>query len=172
MVNPAATIVLTISWLISSCLAFPAANPTLASSATESTIARRIVPLKAEFGVLRIDSTGKSTFTPTDKILLYQGGKYGWRIQLKNHHGKVTWREVLQLPKSPETWATDDGQNFSLSQDGTEAVTMRTQSAQNGVIQNFWTMVPGDPSGQHQIQVYIDNHLVCTFDFEVISLRE
>ncbi len=130
-----------------------------------------ITPSKVEFGVLRVDPQGQSTFTPTTRVLLYKGGKYGWRIQLKNYRGQVTWREVLRLPKPPETWSTEDGENLSLSADSMQAVTTRTVYTNNGTIENFWTMVPGDPGGQHQIQVYIDNRLIGAFDFDVISLR-
>ncbi|MDB9447179.1 hypothetical protein [Anabaena sp. CS-542/02] len=131
-----------------------------------------ITASKAEFGVLRVDPQGQSSFTPSTRVLLYQSGKYGWRIQLKNYRGQVTWREVLRLPKPPETWATEDGESLSLSADSMQAVTTRTVYTTDGTIENFWTMVPGDPGGQHQIQVYIDNRLIGAFDFEVISLKK
>ena len=157
--NLAATIVLTSSWLISGFIASEAlalADNDIAysQSISQLTNTRQIIPSQAEFGVLRVDSKGQSKFTPTTRILLYQGGKYGWRIQLKNYKGEVTWREVMRLPKPPETWATDDGESLSLSSDGIEAVTTRTVFTNDGKIENFWTMVPGDPSGQYQIQVY------------------
>ncbi|MBE9050204.1 hypothetical protein IQ243_07210 [Nostocales cyanobacterium LEGE 11386] len=180
MRNWATTIVLTSSWLISGFIASEALNATLATDhaivtsqiISQSSNTRPIRVSKAEFGVLRIDSQGQGKFTPTNRVILHQSGKYGWRIQLKNYKGEVTWREVLQLPKPPETWATDDGENFSLSKDGVEAVTTRTQFTSDGVIENFWTIVPGDPGGKHRIQVYIDNRPIATFDFEVISLRK
>jgi hypothetical protein len=178
MRNWTATIVITSSLLISGFIASQAltslADNGVASSGSISQLSstRPITPSKAEFGVLRVDSKGQGKFTPTTRVVLYQGGKYGWRIQLKNYKGKVTWREVLRLPKPPETWATDDGQSLSLSKDGIEAVTTRTEFTNDGKIENFWTMVPGDPGGKHQIQVYIDNRLIGSFDFEVISLRK
>ncbi len=177
MRNWAATIVLTSAWLISGFIASQAlavADHPIASSRSisESSNIRPITASQAEFGVLRVDAKNQSTFTPTTRVVLYQGGKYGWRIQLKNYKGEVTWRETLRLPKPPETWATDDGQTLSLSADGNEAVTTRTVFTNDGKIENFWTMVPGDPGGKHQIQVYIDNRLIGSFDFEVISLRK
>ncbi|WGV24055.1 hypothetical protein [Halotia branconii] len=176
----AATILLTSSWLISGVIVsqpigatIAVANDTIKSSGSisQSSNSKPITVSKAEFGVLRIDSNGESNFTPTNRILLSQGGKYGWRIQLKDYNGEVTWREVLQLPKRPETWATDDGENFSVSKDGSESVTKRTQMASEGVIENFWTITPGDPGGKYKIQVYIDQRLIASFEFEVISLR-
>jgi hypothetical protein len=171
--NWAARIVVTSSVLICGFIV-SVALPSLADNGIESyhsSNTQLITPSKAEFGVLRVDPQGQSTFTPTTRVLLYQGGKYGWRIQLKNYRGQVTWREVLRLPKPPETWSAEDGENLSLSADSMQAVTTRTVYTNDGTIENFWTMVPGDPGGQHQIQVYIDNRLIGAFDFEVISLR-
>ncbi|MBH8566814.1 hypothetical protein I8748_32490 [Nostoc sp. CENA67] len=177
----AAIVVLTSSWLISKAIASEPINATLAlpdngtvssGSISQASNTKPITVSKAEFGVLRIDSNGEGKFTPTTRVLLNQGGKYGWRIQLKDYKGKVTWREVLRLPKTPQTWATDDGENFSLSPDGLEAVTKRTESTSDGVIENFWTIAPGDPGGKHRIQVYIDKRLIANFEFEVISLKK
>ncbi|GAX34253.1 hypothetical protein [Nodularia sp. NIES-3585] len=178
MRNSTATIVITSSLLISGFIASQALSSLADNSAVSSqsisqlSNTRPITASKAEFGVLRVDSKGQSNFTPTTRVVLYQGGKYGWRIKLNNYKGKVTWREILRLPKPPETWATDDGESLSLSSDGIEAVTNRTEVTFDGTIENFWTMVPGDPGGKHQIQVYIDNRLVGSFDFEVVSLRK
>ncbi|MEA5515204.1 hypothetical protein [Nodularia sp. UHCC 0506] len=177
MKNWTATIIITSSLLISGFIASQAlsslADHSVASSGSISGTrnTKQVTASKAEFGVLRVNSKGQGKFTPTTRVVLYKGGKYGWRIQLKDYKGKVTWREILRLPKPPETWATDDGQSLSLSSDGVEAVTTRTVFTNDGKIENFWTMVPGDPGGKHQIQVYVDNRLVGSFDFDVISLR-
>ena len=120
MRNWTATIVVTSSWLISG---FIASQPltsladngvTSSESISQSRNTQPITLNTTEFGVLKVNSKGQSYFTPTRRILLSQGGKYGWRIQLKNYKGKVTWREIMRLPKPPETWATDDGGSLSL----------------------------------------------------------
>ena len=175
IINWTATIVLTSAWLLSGFIASEAWTSLADHGAASSHSISQIKPItasQAEFGVLRVDSQGQSKFTPTTRVLLYQSGKYGWRIKLKNYKGKVTWREIMRLPKPPETWATDDSQSLTLSADGIEAITTRTQFTSDGVIENFWTMVPGDPGGKYQIQVYIDNRLIGAFDFDVISLRK
>lgn len=172
--NWAGRIVITSSILICGLIASPQL-PSLADNSRRtdnSSNTQLITASQAEFGVLRVDPQGQNKFTPTTRVFLYQGGKYGWRIQLKNYRGQVTWREVLRLPKPPETWATEDGESLSLSADSMQAVTTRTVYTTDGTIENFWTMVPGDPGGQHQIQVYIDNRLIGAFDFEVISLKK
>ncbi|MFM6202231.1 MAG: hypothetical protein ACKPE1_24365, partial [Dolichospermum sp.] len=74
----------------------------------------------------------------------------------------------LTLPKTPETWITENDQNLSISKDGKTATSTRIQTPVNGVIENFWTISPGDPLGKHQIQVYIDDRLLATFEFEIV----
>ncbi|MBD2294367.1 hypothetical protein H6G06_12945 [Anabaena sphaerica FACHB-251] len=131
---------------------------------------KQITVNKSEFGVRIVDSQGKANFFPTTKVPLKKGDAYGWRIKLQNYRGKVKWREVLRLPKTPETWATQEkDENFSLSADGTTAITKRTQTVTNGVIENFWKIAPGDPLGKHRIEVYIDDRLIAIFEFETVE---
>ncbi|TAF07315.1 MAG: hypothetical protein EAZ77_10275 [Nostocales cyanobacterium] len=131
---------------------------------------KKITVNKSEFGVKIFNSQGKANFFPTTKVPLKKGDAYGWRIHLQNYRGKVKWREVLRLPKTPETWATHEkDENFSLSADGTTAITKRTQTSINGVIENFWKIAPGDPLGKHKIEVYIDDRLIETFEFETVE---
>ncbi|MBD2596971.1 hypothetical protein BCD64_03555 [Nostoc sp. MBR 210] len=175
-----AIVVLTSSWLVSGLVASQPINAKVAIAADKTASSRSISqasntkkPIaidKAEFGIARVDARGKVNFIPTFRVPLQEGSKYGWRIQLKDYQGEVTWREVLRLPKPPETWATDDGENFSVSADGTESVMRRKTTANDGVIQNYWTIAAGDPPGKHKIQVYIDDRLIATFDFEVFPI--
>ena len=124
---------------------------------------------KAEFGVFRRDKGGKITFIPTKKVPLEAGLAYGWRLQLKNYKGKVTWKEIFRLPQLPRTWGTQNGENFSLSNNGTAAVTTRTDEVKKGIIKNSWTVTPGDPQGNHLIEVYIGDRHVASFEFKVVK---
>ncbi|ABA24417.1 conserved hypothetical protein [Trichormus variabilis ATCC 29413] len=169
----AATVVLTSSLLTTGFIHTSALanNAMTLSQSTPQLQPNKTQPInisKAEFGVVVRDAEGKFNFTPTIRVPLVEGSKYGWRIQIRDVKGQVTWREVLRLPKPPETWATDNGENFTLSADGTEAVTKRTQLPKDGVIENFWTIAPGDPPGKHIIYVYVDDHLVGNFEFEIV----
>jgi hypothetical protein len=133
---------------------------------------KAIAVAKAEFGVVRVDSKGKVTLIPTSKVPLHEGNKYGWRIRLKNYKGAVTWREVLRLPKLPQTWSTVHGEDFSISATGTAGETTRTEYTPNGVIENFWTITSGDPIGKHRIEVYVNNHSIAAFGFEVVAVKK
>jgi len=134
----------------------------------QSIINQQIFVNKSEFGVKIVNSEGKVNFFPTTKVPLKEGDAYGWRITINNYQGKVQWREVLTLPKYPETWITQDHKNFSISADGKTAISQRTVTPVNGVIENFWTIYSGDPLGKHQIEVYIDERLIGTFVFEIV----
>ncbi|BAU07334.1 hypothetical protein [Fischerella sp. NIES-3754] len=161
---------LALSWLISPVLAVEAVKlPN--RQVQKNTTAKPIVVSKAEFGVFRVEKNGKTTLIPTTKVPLQEGIAYGWRVQLKDYQGEVTWREVLQLPKPPESWATSNTDNFSLSPDGTAANIQRTDSIKDGVITNSWTIATGDPMGKHKIQVYIGDRRIATFEFEVVPAK-
>jgi hypothetical protein len=133
---------------------------------------KAIAVAKAEFGVVKVDSKGKVILIPTNKVPLLEGKKYGWRIRLKDYNGAVTWREVLRLPKLPQNWSTVNGENFSISATGTTGETTRTEYTSNGVIENFWTITTGDPIGKHRIDVYVNNHSIAVFGFEVVAVKK
>jgi hypothetical protein len=142
----------------------------------QSIINQKIVVNKSEFGVKIVSAEGKVNFFPTTTVPLKEGDAYGWRITLDNYQGnvkdkvkgKVKWREVLTLPQAPETWTTENNKNFSISKDGKTAISQRTVTPVNGVIENFWTISSGDPLGKHQIEVYIGESLIGTFVFEIV----
>ncbi len=164
------TVVVVLSSLLTTWVVASLAVNAITSS--ESIAAHPIVVSKAEFGIFQVGNNGKVTFIPTNKVPLNEGNLYGWRIRLKNYQGEVTWREVLRLPKLPESWSTDNGENFSITANGAQGVTTRTQSAKDGIIQNSWTMLHGDPIGKHTIEVYIYDRRLASFDFEVVPVRK
>ncbi|MEO1430418.1 MAG: hypothetical protein AAFV71_15400 [Cyanobacteria bacterium J06633_8] len=128
-----------------------------------------IIVKKAEFGVLRTDKNGKLILIPTAKVPYQEGKIYGWRIQLQGYEGKLTWQEVLTLPKPPLTWGTDNGEHFFLSPDGSKSVIKRTDLIKKGIVNNFWTVSSGDPEGLHVIEVYVGKRRIARFKFEVVK---
>ncbi|AKG23928.1 hypothetical protein [Calothrix sp. 336/3] len=142
-------------------------------AAAESHVSKTIKVKKIEFGVFRDDKNGKYTFIPTKKVPLEEGIAYGWQIylkdyKLKEYKGAVTWREIFRLPKPPESWGTENGEDFSLSKDGKEAITTRTVYVKNGLVKNSWKLAPGDPVGKHTIEVYINDEKIGAFEFDVV----
>jgi len=148
-------------------LAVLAENPAKNAVANKN----KLIINKKEFGVRIIDSQGKANFFPTNTVPLKEGDAYGWRIRIDNPQGKigkVKWREVLRLPNHPEMWKTENSDKFSVSQDGKTATSTKTEIPVNGVIQNFWTITPGDPLGKYQMEIYINDKLVQIFRFEIV----
>uniref|UniRef100_UPI0030DCF279 hypothetical protein n=3 Tax=Brasilonema sp. UFV-L1 TaxID=2234130 RepID=UPI0030DCF279 len=169
MRNLAYGVVLSSCWLASWIVSSNGVNDIVSSNLVN---AETITVKKAEFGILRDNSNGNMSLIPTKKVPFQEGKRYGWRIQLNEHKRDVTWKEVLRLPKLPETWSTSSGENFVISADGMEAVTKRTQLAKKGVIENFWTVASGDPTGKHTIAVYVNNRRVGFFEFEIVSPKK
>lgn len=124
-----------------------------------------------EFGVRIIDSQGRVNFFRTNTVPLKPGDAYGWRMKINNYqsnNGKIKLREVLRLPSHPEMWKTENSDKFYISKDGKVATSIKSKVPVNGMIQNFWTITPGDPLGKYQIEVYINDELVEVFRFEVV----
>ena len=147
-------------------IAYEDTSATIKSKAIISN--KPVIVKKAEFGVLRKDKNGKTTFIPTTKIPLKEGQIYGQRILLEDYKGKLTWQEVLTLPKPPSSWGTDNGEHFFLSPDGTKSVIKRTDFVKKGIVDNFWTVSSGDPVGKHVMEVYAGKRRIATFKFELI----
>jgi|UPI000372F942 hypothetical protein len=170
-------LVLLFSWLPSTVIAVPAVNvaekgldKTTLSSPTN--ISQQVTVTKVEFGVFRKEKNGNLTLIPTRKVPLQEGVIYGWRLQLHDYNSEVTWREILKLPKPPQTWGTTNAENFSLSADGTFVEIKRKDFPKDGVIANSWTIASGDPVGKYIMQVYIGDRHVATFEFEVVPPKK
>jgi hypothetical protein len=130
----------------------------------------KIAVSEAQFGIVEVNPINFNvSFQPTDKVPLKQGTAYGWRIQLKDYQGSVTWREVFRLPKAAQTWVGPQSGEFTVSADKTQATTSREVYTQDGVISNTWTVIPGDPTGKHIMEVYIDDRRVASIEFNVVA---
>lgn len=127
---------------------------------------------RAVFGLFQLDDKGNIVLTPTTQIPLIEGETYGWRIQLASYQGEVTWREVFQLPGRPQEWSGPIDGDFAIDPNGTEGITTYTEFTEDGWIENSWTVVSGDPAGQHRIEVYIDEQMIAAFEFEVVASAE
>ncbi len=131
------TAVLASFWLISGVISSEPINAAAvlvqnAISSPAPTNAKQITVSNTEFGLKRVDSKGNVTIFQTTRVPLQQGNTYGWRIKLKDYQGEVKWREVLRLPKPPETWGTDNGEDFSIQKLGVRIMVKTSQCQQMG----------------------------------------
>lgn len=102
---------------------------------------------------------------------------WNWFIRSTEDTGNVTFTERLIMPEAPESWGdTDeipDGQigKLRLEDDGKIGITTRKADLDDGWFGHGWCILPGDPTGDHAVEVSIDGQMVHRFEFEVVPLR-
>lgn len=122
------------------------------------------------FGIIVQDQQGNGKFQPANVVPFVEGQSYGWIIKLSPEFTKVKWKEVFELPASPDTWGTGKaGKGQKISEDRKVSITEKEVSVEGGHIQNFWSIAPGDPLGDYVIRVYVNDLLLETFHFKVIG---
>lgn len=125
---------------------------------------------KGVFGILIKDQSGKETFKPANTVPLVEGQAYGWVIKLSPGSTKVKWKEVFILPATPDTWGPGEASGkHKISEDRKVSITEKEVSVDDGYIQNFWNVAPGDPVGEYVIHVYVNDLLLQTFKFNVVK---
>ncbi len=98
-----------------------------------------------------------------------------WYIRLDQLKGEVTYVERLVMPEAPESWGdttTPDPSAvsaFRLEDGGTIGVSPRREALADGWLSHGWCFLPGDPTGQHRVDVSIGGKLVHRFEFEVVD---
>lgn len=124
--------------------------------------------IRAEFGILGQENSGKPGLVPATVVPLKPNQGYGWVIFLRTAKKKITWREEFTLPAKPGTWGDPEPLGTrSVSSDGRTSVTEREVSPEQGAIFNAWTVAPGDPKGRYVIRVFIEGSLAKVFEFDV-----
>ncbi|WP_022664944.1 hypothetical protein [Desulfospira joergensenii] len=122
------------------------------------------------FGIIVQDQQGKEKFQPTNTVPFIEGQSYGWIIKLSPEFTKVKWKEVFELPASPDTWGAGEASGGNkISEDRKVSIIEKEVAVEDGYIQNFWSVAPGDPLGDYVIRVYINDLLLETFHFRVIG---
>jgi len=153
-----------ISWIVGSMFLL-LSGTTIAVSADEAELQQNT----AVFGIIHLDEKGEKVFKPTNIVPLVVGQSYGWIISINPEREKVRWKEVFELPSSPDTWGSGEASGeYVISEDRTVSVTEKEVSVRDGHIQNLWSVAQGDPSGDYVIKVYVDDILRSTFNFKVL----
>ncbi len=106
--------------------------------------------------------------TPARQIALKEDEQHSWIIEVKPaaHARKI--REVYTLP-APATWGASETKGNRVSADRKSCVNRGTLAAGQKYMFNTWGMSAGDPTGAYRIDVYIDDELVKTFQFDVVK---
>ena len=148
---------------------FAICSPSLATSADRPvTTANAPEVVRAQFGIFKQASSGKTEFVATNVVPFVPNQSYGWVMVLRTSQQKVKWREEFTLPVKPDTWGEPEALGKrAVSEDGRTSVTEREVSPNRGLILNAWSIAPGDPKGHYVIRVYVEGVLAGVFEFDV-----
>jgi hypothetical protein len=102
---------------------------------------------------------------------------WNWWIRSVDTDGEVTFTERLVMPEAPESWGDPEeipeGQigKLVLEEGGKIGISTRKATLDDGWFGHGWCVVPGDPIGDHYVEVTMEGELIHRFDFEVVPPR-
>lgn len=121
--------------------------------------------------------SGKPREFKTNKIPLKKGNVLVWELQHFSKGKDIEYKEVTTL-QYPGKWtfieeATDDiSASLSLSPDK-KVATKLMKVPNTGLIMNGWGFDPAfDKTGPVKIQIYVDDKLVQTFNFDIVEITK
>jgi hypothetical protein len=132
-------------------------------------VAPGVVVKRAQFGILKTDADGNETFEPASELPPEDGTTFGWVLEIETDRDTVHWQELLRLPKPPQDWgdAADDP-DVIISKDGTTVASQGDDEVVDGEVERFyWTLAPGDPAGDYEMDVAVEGRRVAHFRFRV-----
>jgi hypothetical protein len=142
----------------------PAAAPRLPLRIAPDVVIRR-----AQFGVLETNADGDERFMPMTEVPAEDGRVFGWVLAVETSRESLRWQEHLQLPRAPLDWgdaATDP--DVLISKDGRSVVAQGDDLVEDGELSRFyWTLAPGDPQGDYELDVAVEGKAVAHFTFRV-----
>ncbi len=121
-----------------------------------------------EFGIINKSLGAINGIMPGRFVPLVVGQEYGWTMQLLSATPQFKLIEEFTLPMAPPSWGyAEHDPGVMISADRRTATTRRLDTVNFGRLFNFWTVVAGDPPGEHRIAIFINDVRVCEFTFEV-----
>lgn len=140
-----------------------------AAPRTPIRVAPDLVVRRAEFGVLKTDDEGNETFVPTNSLPAEDGTVFGWVVEVDTNRETLHWQERMRLPKAPSDWgdALEDP-DIVISKDGRSVAAQGDDEVVDGQLERFyWTLAPGDPPGDYEMDVAVEGRTVAHFRFHV-----
>jgi hypothetical protein len=118
--------------------------------------------IEVRFGIFEGSSAG-ARFVETTHVPNVVGQSFGWTATLPPNHDPIPWSEELTAPSAPIIWSGP----ARVSTDRKEAITRGVVAPNETEFSNFWTIVPGDPSGAYKLVVKVYDGTVAEFAFEL-----
>jgi hypothetical protein len=144
-------------------------HPAAATLRMPVRIAPDVLVKRAQFGLLETTPDGEERFTPTTDVPAEDGQLFGWVLEIQTRRDSLHWQEHLQLPRPPVDWgdAADDP-DILISKDGKSVVAQGEDAVEDGELSRFyWSLAPGDPGGDYELDVAVEGKTVASFRFHV-----
>ena len=122
---------------------------------------------KLKFGAIKEGSDKKSVIIKETLEIQY-GQPFGYKLQLPDNNIHEVYDKIY-FPKPPKVFTGD------LSHNNLNSAVSGVKSQPNRVTeiaQNFYWFDEGDPLGEHKLEIYIDNELSETINFNVIKTKD
>jgi hypothetical protein len=119
----------------------------------------------SRFGVV-VESPKGNTLVLTRIVPLMPGTILSWALLLAEAPDDIEFREVYTLPAPPREVTG------GARQSDTTVVEREAQGTnEDGWLVGSWVLGEGDPPGRHVIDVFVDDTLIYTFEFDVLVPR-
>jgi hypothetical protein len=134
-------------------------------------VAPDVTVRSVQFGVLETDRDGAEHFVATNEVPAEEGRVFGWVVAVETTRDTLHWQEHLQLPRPPADWGeVANDPDVLISPDGKSVVAEGDDEVEDGELSRFyWTLAPGDPQGEYQLDVAVEGRPVAHFAFRVPS---
>jgi hypothetical protein len=144
-------------------------HPAAATLSMPLRIAPDVLVKRAQFGLLETTPDGEERFTPTTDVPAEDGQTFGWVLEIQTRRESLHWQEHLRLPRPPVDWgdAADDP-DILISKDGKSVAAQGEDTVEDGELSRFyWSLAPGDPGGDYELDVAVEGKSVAHFRFRV-----
>jgi hypothetical protein len=110
-----------------------------------------------------------SEWVETRAIPQRSGLRFGWRMKLKEPHGKYAQLiERLTAPQPPNTWGPLEKRRL-VSADRVVATVPNTLKVRDGWVHRAnWLVSDGDPLGEYEMEVQVNGRLAARLFFTVV----
>jgi hypothetical protein len=124
-----------------------------------------------EFGIWVPDAAGELRFVETSEVPCLDEQAFGWRVPTAPaRHEK--WVETLKLPAAPRSWeGVAEDPNVLVSADGRSATTLGESLPGEPFIGHVWYVSDGDPAGDYEMSVELEDGRTASFRFRLVSPR-
>lgn len=124
-----------------------------------------------EFGIWVADAAGEVRFVETAEVPCLDDQAFGWRVPTAPAR-REKWVETLELPAAPRSWeGVAEDPSVLVSADGRTATTLGESLPGEPFIGHVWYVSPGDPVGDYEMSVELEDGRMASFRFRLVSPR-